>query len=844
MGGFLENLVRQAQQTAQQAANSINNNVIPLASNILSTVSGLNINIPSIVNNSANSVVNQIRNIINPIQGQLSNQIFGISGQITSNVNNIVGGLYGTINNLNGSVLGSTSNILNSVNNLSGTLLQNVSGIQSGIVSTLSGKLDNTTNTFNNALTVVRSNIAKEITDNANKIINSAGKQAIELSNKVNDIKGFIDTSGNAIKSALTTKINGLESNLLGKIANIGLDIDSLSRDFSNTLRQQTQNIAGQIISSVTSQFVGLQNIKTDIVNAINSQLTPIINLIKQLPNLGVMVGEQLIDLALDFLGDTTQGIGKEFLDWAKTNPGIITRLMNGEFKTFEELNNELRRVNITANVAGVLFLVVAFAASIIPVIMSFGSPIAEITTNFGRQHFTPSLMPSNEIITAYLKGSWTKEQASNEFKKLGYSTDKAEKILSNNQILLSVVDYLRFNRTGYINLPDLIAYLRDLGYDDEHIRLLTTTNVFIPPVSDLISMAVKEVFSPDIANKFGQFEDYPTAFDEYAKLQGIDTQWAKRYWAAHWNLPSPQMGFEMFQRGIIQEQDLILLLKSLDIMPYWREKLIQLNYNPLTRVDVRRMYGEGVLNESEVNRAYLDIGYSAENAKRLTEFTVKYETRQQNSVANESKTLTRALIEKAYSYGIYDRSKALAELKELGYSDSDSNLLLDIIDISTGVNNNVENIAKLREITHNRIIAGYSKFLIGRELAIAELKELGLDDNEANRELSSVDNLRDIEFKQSVIKQISELFLQNTIDENTAIRLFGTNGVNASESSQLLAQLTTLKGLQDTRPTLTQLQKFYSLGIIDVDTYTSELKGLGYNEKYVAWFIQMIEPQ
>ncbi|MBA7557821.1 hypothetical protein ES705_50595 [subsurface metagenome] len=37
-----------------------------------------------------------------------------------------------------------------------------------------------------------------------------------------------------------------------------------------------------------------------------------------------------------------------------------------------------------------------------------------------------------------------------------------------------------------------------------------------------------------------------------------------------------------MLHRDIVDQDTLKMLLKSLDIMPYWRDRLIQLSYNPL----------------------------------------------------------------------------------------------------------------------------------------------------------------------------------------------------------------------------------------------------------------------
>ncbi|GAH21078.1 unnamed protein product, partial [marine sediment metagenome] len=97
---------------------------------------------------------------------------------------------------------------------------------------------------------------------------------------------------------------------------------------------------------------------------------------------------------------------------------------------------------------------------------------------------------------------------------------------------------------------------------------------------------------------------------------------------------------------------ELSRLLKSLDIMPFWRDKLTEISYNPLTRVDVRRMYKLGVLDESEVKKSYLNIGYNENDAEKMTAFTKKYE-------GDTEKELTKSAIDKAFKNDIIFRRQA-----------------------------------------------------------------------------------------------------------------------------------------------------------------------------------------
>ncbi|MBA7556857.1 hypothetical protein ES705_49580 [subsurface metagenome] len=97
--------------------------------------------------------------------------------------------------------------------------------------------------------------------------------------------------------------------------------------------------------------------------------------------------------------------------------------------------------------------------------------------------------------------------------------------------------------------------------------------------------------------------------------------------------------------------------------MPYWRDKLIQVAYTPLTRVDVRRMYNLKIIGEEQVLKAYKDIGYNDENARYMTDFTIAY-------YQQSEKNLTRSNIMDGYKRQYFSFNEATTMLQELGYDD------------------------------------------------------------------------------------------------------------------------------------------------------------------------------
>ncbi len=209
-------------------------------------------------------------------------------------------------------------------------------------------------------------------------------------------------------------------------------------------------------------------------------------------------------------------------------------------------------------------------------------------------------------------------------------------------------------------NLSGLSDRLQQIGIHPDYIDTYKTLAYPIPPVADIITMAVREAFTPAIAERFGQYEDYPAEFEEWALKKGLSKDWSMRYWAAHWSLPSATQGFEMLHRGVIERDELDMLLRALDIMPFWREKLTGIAYRRLSRVDIRRMYGVGVLTEVEVYEAYLELGYNERDARRMSDFTVK------QILATQSKFTSRDIIT-AYSKYMISRSEARSLLLDVG---------------------------------------------------------------------------------------------------------------------------------------------------------------------------------
>lgn len=266
------------------------------------------------------------------------------------------------------------------------------------------------------------------------------------------------------------------------------------------------------------------------------------------------------------------------------------------------------------------------------------------------------SLWPNNLPDPSFVLNWYHQEFISKDvyhklMRKMGYKQEYADFMIESTRMYLQISDYISLFRRGELSREALEQFAKRQKVDDYTLEQMLKATELLPGAQDLIRFAVREVFTPEIVDLYGLYEDYPDRLTSEGDKIGLTPENCLNNWAAHWELPSLGMGYEMFHRRIIDREGLKTLMRTQDIMPYWRDKLIELSYSKLTRVDVQRMYEIGTMDEEEVYNAFLDYGYSPENAKRMTEFTKIYRS-------NELSGITRSSLITSYINDIISKSE------------------------------------------------------------------------------------------------------------------------------------------------------------------------------------------
>lgn len=264
----------------------------------------------------------------------------------------------------------------------------------------------------------------------------------------------------------------------------------------------------------------------------------------------------------------------------------------------------------------------------------------------------------------------------------------------------------------GELDEGDARAALRRNGLEPRWADELLALRNVLPPVTDLIRFMVREVFTPAVVAEFGLLDEFPEAAVPLGRRIGLTRDVLEQYWAAHWELPSTEQGFEMFHRDVITRERLRLLLRTKDVMPVWRGPLEAIAYRVPGRIDLRRMFVEGVIGRDRVLRGYQDLGYDPADAAILTAFAVAQKQAPERELA-------KGEITALYEQRILDRPAARARLRALGYSEDEADAILALADARAR--------SKLRTATITVVRGRFVAREIDRAEATARLDAIGL---------------------------------------------------------------------------------------------------------------------
>jgi hypothetical protein len=591
---------------------------------------------------------------------------------------------------------------------------------------------------------------------------------------------------------------------------------------------------------------------------------------------LGTVIAAGLVAL-LDHIEPGILGSGRNMVDNALGSPGLP-----GDVKTF------IREIEAGSHASsGISGFIYRLALTI----LGFGGymgPYGRLGSYETERQIHTGRFAPGELALGMQRGAIEPARATDHLLDQGYLGTDLDVIRSLAAALPNVSEVATAQYRNEISAGDALVKLQQMGYSEANAALLQRLFPVLPGIQDLITMGVKEAFTPEIAERYGQYQDFPARLGVEAAKQGLSAEWAQAYWAAHWDLPSVTQGFEMLHRGLITQDELVLLLRTLDVMPYWREKMIGMSYNPYTRVDTRRMYDTAIIDRAEVKRSYLDQGYDNVHAENLTEWTcrehrqtqkdltkaellngliyglmsesevtaqllalgyaaedVAFEISLKRAQAEGYRRLPERAVQKgdltaAYIGGLMTRNELHDALRTMGYDEAEVTLLLNLADAQKEKPAREAN----KNLVKGELLTAYRDRLIDRARLTTSLTAIGYDEGEVGFLISLADFQVEGDRIDDQVSTLHVLYVNGFKTEADVVAELNAFNLPDTTTQNLVYKWGFEKERAAVHPTLAQLIQFNKGKIIRTETLVAELAAQGYQERYIPWYIELIKRQ
>jgi len=387
-------------------------------------------------------------------------------------------------------------------------------------------------------------------------------------------------------------------------------------------------------------------------------------------------------------------------------------------------------------------------------------------------------------------KGLLTDDELHTSFNESGMTNDWADKWKKSQQTFPSTSEALQLLWRNEIDDDKFKEWHRRNSFAKEAAEKLLKLKDRIPPSSDLITMCVREAFTPEVYERVAP--ETPAEFKKWMRKQGFSEEWSNRYWVAHYRRMGIEQAWRAFYRGVFDTTKLETFLKYADIHPDDRAVLTdpKVMYDIPTIRELGYGYDVGAYTRDDIEAYRKAAGLSPEDAKKAADALVAYRSEAEREAVRRE--YMYAYANDAITIDIFER-----KLKELHTSPDKIPLWLE------------------RAKLYRERLRKYGAQPEARVITASEA------------EWAVLHGLRDIDWLREQLKAL------NWSDDRIQLRV-----------ERVQKELEEQEAKEEVKPkalSLSQLEDLLKYGIITQDVFLERVKSLGYSDTDAALILDIV---
>jgi len=693
----------------------------------------------------------------------------------------------------------------------------NLNSLSSNLANQLNASFQGQSNSYNNAISQMSSNFS-----------NIELQQSNILGNAINGL--------NSSLSNVLTQSNQANQQTIQWLTNYFQQNQNLiAQQFQNALAQG-QNQLGQELSMFDSAINQLLGGLPDIIQAI----------LKSITGLGELSGQSISDWIANqendfvhWLVDRLTYAGKVLQQSGNNIEDIFQKLVTNQYSSLDQLENDLQLGQTGSDVIDILLSIMAIVGFVFSLQNIMTAIIESNVIYLVNDKLRNKLLDTQTYVELMFKNPTMNDYYTNLLHKLGFNDEQIHNLQDSFQPLLSLNEANQAIKRGYINDVDYAKLLQQYGYTNTQIDTIRQLLYIASPVSHFIDNYQRSLYDDNYAQMLGLDSNLPGNIEEIAFQYGYIGDILTQMYRGSWTIPSIPELVQMRNRGLIDDNTLNYTLVNSNIAPYFRDRLVTINQPILEKRELKALHKLGVISDTDVYTGFKRLGYSDTDARHLADYTIRYDSENTPDGLRRLHELSENTIKSAFDEGIIDEQTAISKLVSIGYVIPDAQFIVSTWDFHKNLQGTKGHSDNHKTQAISAVKRAYFDYAIEDTEAINDLMALGYTDVNARQEILFWELDRNLEQKTKIVDSVKHAYEHYDIEESDVVQLLTYFAYTPNQQSEIIGQANLVRTLNKHKPSLSELDHFLKLGIIQPQDYLDYLSKLGYSDDFIAWKTQ-----